>query len=55
MERRYAIHSSDDIYFVIFTVVNWIDTSTRDDYREIFIDSIVYCRKNKGLEVFAYC
>ncbi len=55
MGRRYAIHSSDDVYFVTFTVVNWIDIFTRDEYREIFIDSMVYCQKNKGLEVFAYC
>ncbi|WP_338759250.1 transposase [Bernardetia sp. ABR2-2B] len=55
MGRKYAIHSSDDVYFITFTVVNWIDIFTRDEYREIFIDSVVYCQKNKGLEVFAYC
>ena len=55
MGRKYAIHDPSDIYFVTFTVVNWVDIFTRDVYREIIIDSICFCQEKKGLEVFAYC
>ena len=55
MARKYAIHDPNEIYFVTFTVVNWIDVFTRDMYREVVIDSICFCQQKKGLEVFAYC
>ncbi len=35
-------------------VVYWIDVFTRQRYRDILIDSLRYCQKEKGLEVFAY-
>lgn len=55
MGRKYRIHGQDHIYFVTFTVVNWIDVFIRDRYREIMLDSLKYCQKNKGLEVYAWC
>ena len=55
MGRKYKIRDQSRIYFVTFTVVNWIDVFIRDSYREIFIDSLKYCQQNKGLEVYAYC
>ncbi|MEI6507290.1 MAG: transposase [Bacteroidota bacterium] len=42
-------------YFITCTVVDWIDIFTRETYVNILIDSIKYCQKNKGLEVYAYC
>jgi len=36
-------------------VVGWIDVFTRKDYCEEFIRNLEYCRKNKGLKVYAYC
>ena len=32
-----------------------MDVFIRDEYRKIVIDSIQYCQRNKGLEVYAYC
>ncbi|HXS35094.1 MAG TPA: transposase [Flavipsychrobacter sp.] len=55
MSRKYRIQDQTQMYFVTFTVVNWIDVFIRDDYREIFTDSIKYCQQNKGLEVYAWC
>jgi REP element-mobilizing transposase RayT len=34
--------------------VDWIDVFTRPIYRDIAIDSLKYCQKNKGLQVFGY-
>jgi putative transposase len=55
MGRKYVIRDQQAVYFVTFTVVNWIDLFIRDEYREIIIQSLIYCQKNKGLRVHAYC
>ncbi len=46
--------NSNDIYFVTLTVVYWIDIFTRPIYKDILIDNLIYCQKNKGLEIFSY-
>jgi len=55
MGRKYAIRDQEAIHFVTFTVVNWIDLFIRDVYKEVIIDSLKYCQKNKGLQIHAYC
>jgi REP element-mobilizing transposase RayT len=42
------------LYFVTFTIVEWIDLFIRDEYRKIILDSLHYCRKHKGLEIYAW-
>lgn len=54
MGRKYKIHDQQSVYFVTFTVVNWIDIFTRDDYRSVITDSIEYCQENKGLKLYAW-
>jgi putative transposase len=41
-------------YFITMTIVDWVDLFTRECYVNILIDSIRYCQKNKGLEVYSY-
>ncbi len=41
-------------YFITMTIVDWIDLFTRECYVDILVNSIKYCQKNKGLEVYAY-
>lgn len=55
MSRKYKIKDQEKLYFVTFTVIDWIDFFIRDEYRQIFVDSVKYCQQNKGLEVYAYC
>ncbi len=55
MSRKYKIRDQDKLYFVTFTIINWLDVFIRKEYRDIFLDSIRYCQQNKGLEVCAYC
>ncbi|PTB90680.1 transposase [Marivirga lumbricoides] len=43
------------LYFVTFTVVAWIDVFTRSAYKIEIVDSLNYCVKSKGLEVYAWC
>ncbi len=55
MGRKYAIRDQTKFHFVTFTVVNWIDAFIRDEYRNIFLESVRFCQKEKGLEVGAWC
>jgi putative transposase len=55
MSRKYKIRGQGALYFVTFTVIQWLDVFTRKAYRDIFLDSIRYCQTHKGLEVCAYC
>ncbi|MEP3387456.1 MAG: transposase [Reichenbachiella sp.] len=51
----YKIRNQSGIYFITFAVVEWIDVFTKRQYAKIVIDSLNYCRKEKGLEIYAWC
>ncbi len=51
---RYKIYDQFGCYFLTLSVVDWVDVFTRKEYREILIESLRYCQKNKGLEINAY-
>ena len=55
MSRNYRFHNPSGIYFVSFATVHWVDVFTRQMYFEVLEASIVYCRKQKGMQLFAYC
>lgn len=55
MSRKYKILDQSKPYFVTFVVINWIDLFIRNEYKDILLDSISFCQKEKGLEVFAWC
>jgi putative transposase len=55
MSRKYKIRDQEKLYFVTFTIVEWIDLFTRRIYRDILLDSLRYCQQNKGLDLCAYC
>ncbi len=37
-----------------FTVVGWIDVFSRNDYRKIIFESLIFCQKERGLTINAY-
>ena len=55
MSRKFKIRDQEAVHFVTFTVIHWLDIFIRVEYRDIFLESIRYCQKSKGLEVYAYC
>jgi putative transposase len=55
MSRKFKIRDQEAVYFVTFTIIQWLDVFIRSEYRDVFLDSIRYCQKHKGLEVYAYC
>ncbi|WP_340114082.1 REP-associated tyrosine transposase [Maribellus mangrovi] len=55
MSRKYKFHNPTGVYFVSFAVEGWVDVFTRNEYKNILVDNLKYCQKNKGLEIFAWC
>jgi len=55
MSTKYKFHDQDRLYFVSFSVVNWIDLFTRNEYKDIMISSWKHCQQHKGLEIYGYC
>ena len=55
MSRNYKFYNPEGVYFVSFAVVEWLDVFTRTEYKNILIESLEFCQKNKGLEIFAWC
>ena len=41
-------------YYLTLTVVGWVDVFTRYSHKDALIESLRYCIKNKGLNVYAY-
>ena len=54
MSTKYKFAEPDELYFVSFAVINWIDLFIRDIYRSIMLDSWKYCMREKGLEIYGW-
>jgi REP element-mobilizing transposase RayT len=55
MSRKYKFGEKSGAYFISFATVNWIDVFTRDIYFSCIIESLAFCRKDKGMELYGYC
>ncbi|MEQ9167596.1 MAG: transposase [Fulvivirga sp.] len=55
MGRKYKFHNKEGLYFVSFATVYWIDVFTRELYFELVVEGMDFCRKNKGMEIYAWC
>ena len=51
---RYKIIDNVGVYFITFTVVDWLPVFVDESPNSILIDSLKYCIDNKGLRVNAY-
>jgi REP element-mobilizing transposase RayT len=50
----YKFSDPQGLYFVTFTVVEWVDVFTRKDYASIILESLKHCQKEKGLIIYAW-
>jgi len=55
MSRNYKFYNKEGLYFVSFATVYWIDLFVREQYFQLVVESLDYCRKNKGLEIYCWC
>lgn len=54
MALTYRIYDQQGTYFITCTINQWVDVFTRKEYIEILIQSLKYCQKEKGLEIFSW-
>lgn len=54
MGFAYSIKNQNGQHFVTFTVHQWVDVFTRNCYKDIIIESLKHCQKEKGLKIFAW-
>ncbi len=54
MPTGYKIEEQDKLYFLTLKIVEWVDLFSRKQYRDIIIQYLDYCMKNKGLIIYAY-
>lgn len=50
----YRIKDETALYFLTFSTVEWIDIFSRKRYKDIVVESLQYCQKEKGLEIFSW-
>ena len=55
MSDKYKFHDPTGMYFVTSTIVGWIDLFTRWELKQVILDSLRYCQKEKGLVINAWC
>jgi len=55
VSRKYKFYDKGGLYFVSFATVYWIDVFVREQYFVTMLESLDYCRKNKGLEIYCWC
>ena len=54
MSQGYQIRDQSAAYYLTLQIVDWVDVFTRQRYRDIVIDSMKFCQRNKNFEIFAY-
>ena len=54
MAHGYQIKNQNALHFLTLTTVGWIDIFAYKRYREIIVDSLNFCIKNKGLVLHAW-
>ena len=54
MSSKYKVGEDAIPHFVTFSVVGWIDVFSREQYKELFVESLKYCQENKGLALHAW-
>ena len=54
MGNAYVIRDRHAQHFITITVHQWVDVFTRAEYVDIFLDSIRFCQREKGLKVYAW-
>ena len=55
MSRNYKFYNPEGLYFISFAVVGWLDVFARNEYKDLFLESLEFCQKQKGLEIHAWC
>ncbi len=52
--ERYRFYSDSSVYFVTFSIVQWLPVSVSESACKIVTDSLNFCHHKKGLRINAY-
>ena len=55
MSRNYKFNNPEGLYFVSFAVVGWLVVFTRNEYKDLLLESLAFCQESKGMEIHAWC
>ena len=50
----YKIRDQKAVHFITFAVVEWVDVFSRQEYRDIVVQSLSFCQKEKGLKLHGW-
>jgi REP element-mobilizing transposase RayT len=51
---RISKENKNQIHFLTFTTVEWIDIFTKPEYFDLIINTFKYCQKNQGLLLYGF-
>lgn len=51
---KYCIWDQQGLNYLTLTIVGWIDIFSRQRYRDIVVDSLLFCQKHKGLHIVGW-
>jgi len=54
MSSKYKVGENAIPHFVTFSVVGWVDVFSREQYKELFVESLKYCQQKKGMVLHAW-
>jgi REP element-mobilizing transposase RayT len=55
MSDKYKMKENENACFVTLTVVDWVDVFTHKNLKLKLVESLIYCQKHKGLEIYGWC
>ncbi len=55
MSRKYKFCDPNELYFVTYTLIYWIDLFIRNEYKDIMLASWRHCQQFKGLDIYGWC
>ena len=53
-DSGYKIIDQQGLYFITFSVIEWVDVFSRAIYADVVVDSLNFCSRNKGLAVHSW-
>ena len=54
MQGGYQIRDQNLPHFITATVVDWVDVFTRKNYKDIIVECLEFCIKNKSMILYGY-
>ncbi|MCD4695165.1 MAG: transposase [Bacteroidales bacterium] len=54
MATSLHIKAENELHFLTFSIVGWVDIFTNKSFKDIIIENLKFCRKEKGLQLYCY-